>query len=97
MFPIINREKGVAHLRLSKKAEPSAAGIAVKALWGGTRVNIVPNRAGCILAAKGSQLQELAELFNESSPCRLTVTKEDGGMKISAEGQACLLYTSRCV
>ena len=88
MFPIINREKGVAHLRLSKKAEPSAAGIAVKALWGGTRVNIVPNRAGCILAAKGSQLQELAELFNESSPCRLPVTKEDGGMKISAEGKA---------
>lgn len=88
MFPIINREKGVVHVRLIKKAKKSAEGIAVRSMWGGTRANVVPNSAGCILSAKGDQIAALADIFNEDSPVKLTVTSEDGGIKIAAKGKA---------
>lgn len=78
-FPIINREKGLQHLQLELPAKPAEDGIAICSLQAGTRPNIVPNRAECVLRCKGEALASLVALFNEESPAKIAVEERSAG------------------
>ena len=58
-YPVINAEKGLQHVELIIKADsPGQNGVAVISVSAGTRANVVPNRADCVLAAPPATIQK---------------------------------------
>lgn len=89
-FPIVNREKGLLELRLSRKASVVGKGAAfIKSIDAGTRPNVVPAIAGCVLGgAPVGLIAQMAEVFAEGLPANIEVSGEDGDVHITAYGQA---------
>jgi succinyl-diaminopimelate desuccinylase len=50
-YPVINSEKGLLHVQLSLTSEPVTEGVQVSSMNAGTRVNVVPNKADCLIKA----------------------------------------------
>jgi len=87
-FPIINREKGLLQLEASCPAEIREEGTAILAISAGTRANIVPNLARCTLRAPLGTVREMAAVFGEGLPAKLTVSGQDGKVDVECRGRA---------
>lgn len=81
-FPMINREKGLLHVGLSVENERDGI---IKSLSSGQRPNIVPNKAGCIVAA---DIESVRALLPEGCPAAFTLSAAEGGTRIDVEGKA---------
>lgn len=75
-YPIINREKGLLHLLVKRPAKPLDTGLAILRITAGSRPNIVPNRAECLLHAPFDIMEKAVTLFNEDSPCQIEIHPE---------------------
>ncbi|MEX1306960.1 MAG: dipeptidase PepV [Eubacteriales bacterium] len=88
-YPVINAEKGVLHLSLTKTIEKSEGdGITLQSFTCGKRPNIVPNHAECVLAGDLTKVQQAAEAFNQGKEYTVTVESTDAGILVSANGLA---------
>ncbi len=79
-FPMINREKGLLHVEVSLEGEKGT----VKHLKAGSRPNIVPNKAECLVEIDANKVREV--LFE--SPAEFRIEGAEGGTRISVEGKA---------
>lgn len=82
-FPIINREKGVLHLRVTMPLEGAPGSI----VWAdcGTRTNIVPNKAECTVKCSVAAAQKAAARTNGTFELEETEWK---GVRILSKGKA---------
>ncbi len=87
-FPIINREKGLLHVKVSCPIKVSTEGAALKAISAGSRPNIVPNKASCTLRAPERIIEEMAAVFGEGLPAKFHVSGEDGNVIVECDGKA---------
>lgn len=78
-FPMINREKGLLHILL--KARGESAGV-IKNICSGSRPNIVPNKAKCVLAG----VYDINE--KDALPAKLTVNVKNKETELFCEGKA---------
>lgn len=91
-FPIINAEKGLLHLRLTKKDyEAQGSGLALRSLQAGERVNVVPALCTCELVGSladviSSAVRQMTHIFNEDSPVKISCEEIDDGVKLTAHG-----------
>lgn len=88
-YPVINAEKGLLHVVLSVEAPGDEAGISVKSFAAGTRINVVPNKAECVMAAPLSTIQK--SLGGYKCPIGATLSAQDGGdglVRIQAIGRS---------
>ena len=88
-YPVINAEKGLLHVELSMQADEQQSGIFVKSFTAGTRINVVPNKAECLLSAPFAIIQKSLE--NYSCPLNAQLTCEDAGdgfVRILAAGKS---------
>ncbi len=88
-YPVINAEKGLLHVVLSVEAAGDETGISVKSFTAGTRINVVPNKAECVIAAPLSTIQK--SLGNYKCPIGATLSAQDGGdglVRIQAIGRS---------
>jgi succinyl-diaminopimelate desuccinylase len=89
-FPIINAEKGLMHITISKpadKKEPSG-GVVLVSLEGGDRVNVVPNFARCVLRGQAGTVLKAVDLYNEGAEKKLKAERTGDEVAISSYGQA---------
>jgi len=87
-FPIINAEKGLVHFTLTKKTRRSDAPLSIRELSGGTRANIVPNNASCVLQAPYEIIEEAVKHFGEDIPAGIKAEKKENGVRIEVTGKA---------
>lgn len=88
-YPVINAEKGLLHVVLSAQGSGDDAGIVVKSIAAGTRVNVVPNKAECTIAAPITTIQKSLESYK--CPVGATLSAQDGGdglVRIKAIGKS---------
>ncbi len=88
-YPVINAEKGLLHVVLSVEGSKNEAGISVKSFSAGTRINVVPNKAECVIAAPLSTIQK--SLGSYKCPIGATLSAQDGGdglVRIQAIGRS---------
>lgn len=86
-FPIINAEKGLLHLTVSKKAYPvEGEGLVIKTLDAGERVNVVPAMCKCELTGNAKAVADMAAIFNEDSPVRIETKETAEGIELTAHG-----------
>ena len=77
-YPVINSEKGLLHVTLSvEDAETDGEGVRVKSLNAGTRVNVVPNKADCLITAPISTIKK--SLDGYKCPIGAEFACEDAG------------------
>ena len=58
-YPIINTEKGALHFELEKEYTPTETeGIKIISFDSGTRVNVVPNNAECVISAPFADIKK---------------------------------------
>ncbi len=80
-FPMINREKGLLHTNIAKESGETSL---IKQLTAGSRPNIVPNKAQCLVAIdKDAVMAALPK-----SKADFTIEEADGGTLIKVEGKA---------
>jgi len=72
-YPVINAEKGVLHLDISKKftAEPGEGGLKVLSFKGGSRVNMVPDQAEAVVAVSGAAADALKAGLSKDIECTI--------------------------
>ncbi|MBQ9942634.1 MAG: Sapep family Mn(2+)-dependent dipeptidase [Christensenellaceae bacterium] len=88
-FPIVNREKGLLHLKAScPVSEAAGNGIAICDIKAGSRPNIVPNKATCTLRGPAQTIAAMAEVFAEGLPAKMTATVNGDRVDILVEGKA---------
>lgn len=88
-FPIINAEKGLLHFALRKPVgEIQPGGIALVSIKGGTRVNVVPNFAECVLRGQPDLILKAVELYNSNAEYPFKVEKQGNDTVISSYGLA---------
>ncbi|MFQ9178345.1 MAG: Sapep family Mn(2+)-dependent dipeptidase, partial [Christensenellaceae bacterium] len=89
-FPIINREKGLLHIRMNHDVYPSTGeGARIIEIDSGTRANIVPNRATCLLENAQSGEVELKALeYKEDYAIDIDVLCENGNVRVNVYGIA---------
>lgn len=89
-FPIVNREKGLLELRLSRSAGIVGQGaVYIRSIDAGTRPNIVPDVASCRLGGAPVRLiAQMAEVFAEGIPAKIEVFGEDGDVLVRSYGVA---------
>lgn len=89
-FPIINREKGLLHIRMDHDIHPAAGGGAnIIELDSGTRANIVPNRATCLLDnANSGEVEVKALEYREDYAVDVEVLCENGKVRVNVCGVA---------
>ncbi len=87
-FPIINAEKGLVHLALTKEAYETGegGGVTLLSINAGERVNVVPALCECTVRADAEKMAALVELFNADSPVKITVEPEDGCVRLMSHG-----------
>jgi len=76
-YPVINAEKGLLHVVLTAQGTDDEAGISVKSFSAGTRINVVPNKAECVIAAPLSTIQKSLDSY--TCPIGATLSAEDAG------------------
>ena len=88
-YPVINSEKGLLHVQLLLEAEAGGDGVSVKSFNAGTRVNVVPNKADCLLTAPFETIQK--SLVGYTCPIGATLSCADAGdglIHITAVGKS---------
>ncbi|HBU12297.1 MAG TPA: dipeptidase PepV [Clostridiales bacterium] len=87
-FPIINAEKGLMQLELTKKADGANPedGLRLLSINGGERVNVVPAYCECVLSAKKAQIKELADIFNADVPVKIEMVERGDGLHLITRG-----------
>lgn len=89
-FPIINKEKGALHFEFNQDYEPTTAdGVRVVSFEAGTKVNVVPNKAKCVLKAP----YEIIKKSVDSYKCPVGASYicedlHDGTVLIKVEGKS---------
>jgi|AGTN01.2.fsa_nt_gi dipeptidase, putative len=87
-YPVINVEKGVLHVELTMNCAPAQAqGVAVLAIDAGTRANVVPNRASCVVRAPFEIIQKSIAAYTCPICATLRCEAEDGCVRITAAGR----------
>lgn len=87
-YPIINVEKGVLHIELIRNCALShAEGVAVMAIDAGTRVNVVPNRASCVIRAPFELIQKSISAYTCPIGATLRCEAEGSNVRILASGR----------
>ncbi len=82
-------ENGVLHIELSLPCPPTAAdGVAVRMISAGTSVNVVPNRASCVIRAPYGIIQKSIASYVCPIGATLTCEEEDGSVRISVSGKS---------
>ena len=88
-YPVINVEKGVLHIELSLHCPPTQGeGVALRTFTAGTSVNVVPNRASCVIRAPFDIISK--SIASYVCPIGATLTceaEEDGCVRISVAGK----------
>ena len=79
-FPMINREKGLLHTNITKSCGDSL----IKYLHAGSRPNIVPNKAECLVMAD----KAVVDAAIPESKASFITEAADGGTLIKTEGKA---------
>ena len=89
-FPIVNREKGLLELRLSRSAAiQEGKSVYIKSIDAGDRPNVVPAMASCVLGGAPIRIiAQMAEVFAEGADARLEVSGQDGDIRVTAYGKA---------
>ena len=90
-FPIVNREKGLLHMRLSAPAgDAPGSAPTIRSIRAGSRPNIVPNHAECTLGrAPVEVISRMAQLADEKMPAQLSVVPEgENACRIVCQGKA---------
>ena len=85
-YPVINAEKGLLHIELSLDVSDDAI---IKRVESGTRVNVVPNTAFCVLAMPLEQIKQ--SLISYACPVGAKLDYEeqnDGLVRITAVGKS---------
>jgi len=82
-FPVINREKGVLHVTVTAPYEG-----AIKSLASGSRPNIVPNKAECVIDASAEKLRKAVQAFSSSHAVNIAITETEDGVHLNAKGRA---------
>ncbi len=89
-YPIINMEKGALHFEFIKEYGPAeAGGVKVVSFESGTKPNVVPNKAECVLAASYETIKKSVENYK----CPIGASYEceelpDGNVHIKVEGKS---------
>jgi succinyl-diaminopimelate desuccinylase len=87
-YPVINVEKGVLHIELSLPCPPSQGeGVALRTLSAGTCVNVVPNRASCVIHASLDIIQRSVAAYTCPIGAALSCEADDGCVRITAAGK----------
>lgn len=87
-YPVINAEKGVIHMGLAKKAGLTSAPLAIISLSSGSRPNVVPNQAECVIRATGEAVSKAAALFAADVPAEFEVEQGKETATIRVRGKA---------
>jgi len=87
-YPVINTEKGLVHMQLSKNYEPSTKGIFIKELIAGTRPNVVPNSAHCLIAAPLDLINKSIENYTCPVGGRFSALQLGEFIRIDAQGKS---------
>lgn len=88
-YPVINIEKGVLHIELSLPCPPTMAqGVAVRTFTSGTSVNVVPNRASCLIHAPLAVIQKSIASYVCPIGATLTCEEEEDCVRINAAGKS---------
>lgn len=91
-FPIINAEKGLLHLKVTRENYPAeGSGLAIRSLNAGERVNVVPALCTCELVGSladviSSAVRQMLQIFNEDSPVKISCKDIDDGVELTAHG-----------
>lgn len=89
-YPVINSEKGLLHIELVLNYNHSEEnGVAIKSFHAGTRTNIVPNTAECVINAPFSIIQK--SIASYTCPINATLHCEQTGdnfVSITAAGKS---------
>lgn len=80
-FPIVNREKGLLHLKISRPIGPMGSIVSVDC---GTRTNIVPNKAECVVKGDLATMQRAAGGVSG----KFTLSLAEEGVHILSQGKA---------
>lgn len=80
-FPMINREKGLLHVDISNTSTDDSL---IKSLHSGSRPNIVPNKAECIVAIDKAQVSAAVP----KSEASFSIEEVPDGTLIKTEGRA---------
>ena len=88
-YPVINVEKGVLHAALSKSCAPTQAkGVAVRSIDAGTRANVVPNRASCVIQAPFKLIQKSISAYVCPVGATLSCEAQGASVRITAAGRS---------
>ncbi len=82
-FPLINTEKGMFHAMITAPA--AAAGLQVKELFTGERMNVIPGESVALLAG-GEDLARAVEAYAAKTGLPYTAEVTPDGVKVTAEG-----------
>jgi succinyl-diaminopimelate desuccinylase len=86
-YPIINAEKGMMQLSLTKSIDETMTnGVIVKSFESGDRPNVVPNFAKCTVSADIDLIKKSAAIYNEDCEYKIEVTKLDDDVFITSNG-----------
>jgi len=84
-WPVVFAEKGQALVTL-EGAFPAGGELYVERLESGSRANVVPDLAECVLAGSGPALDAAAEALAGYWDRNITCRRDDGGIEITAVG-----------
>lgn len=88
-FPIINAEKGLLQISVSKPVgETPQEGLVLVSIKSGTRVNIVPNFAECVLRGRPETVAKAIELYNEDAEYKFKAERRGNDTVISSFGKS---------
>ena len=89
IFPLSIQKKGLLQLAIKKPlGEAQPGGIALVSISGGTRVNVVPNSAQCVLRGQPDIIQKAVDLYNQNAKYPLKAEKRENDTVISSYGLA---------
>lgn len=88
-FPIINAEKGLLQLAIrTPVGEAKPGGVSLVSISGGTRVNVVPNFAKCVLRGQPDTIAKAVELYNQTAEKPFRAERKGDDTIISSYGLA---------
>jgi len=80
-FPVINTEKGIVHISLSRPFNrPGKAKVTIREIRGGTRANVVPEEAVCVVDRQdANRLEALLEDYLKKNKGDIRLEKDEQG------------------
>ena len=88
-YPVINAEKGLAHIQLTVHDGSEKSGIYIESIKAGTRPNVVPNKAECVLHAPISIISRSINTYKCPIGAKFTCEEtQSGSVHISVAGKS---------